>query len=486
MDKELFVGRTREIERLDRCFNEKQAQLILVYGRRRVGKTFLIDSYFENLFTFRFSGAYNEPKEVQLKNFSIELSAQTGNNYEIPKDWTDAFLLLRKYLETQKDLAKRIVFFDEMPWMDTQKSGFLPAFEWFWNGWGSKQKDFLFIVCGSATSWMMDNIVGNKGGLYNRQTCRINLEQFSLCETEAFLKLRNIEWSRYDILQCYMILGGIPYYLSLLDPSKSLEDNIDNLFFRKKGELWDEFNHLYRTLFSNSDNYIRITEALSKKRSGMTRKEILDEMGLSSNGKFSKMLNNLVDSGFLRTYAFYGQKKKELRYMLSDYYSLFYYKYIKENYGKDAHFWRNMLDNPSRRAWSGLTFEQICMDHSYQIKKKLGISGVLSEESMWFITPNEDAGITEGTQIDMLIDRRDHVINICEIKFSGKEYIIDKDYDRQLRSKIDTFIKATNCKKTITLTMISTYGITKNMYSSIVRSQVTMNDLFEPNEESLS
>ena len=483
MNSEMFVGRKKEIERLDRCMDAKQAQLIIVYGRRRVGKTYLIDSYFDNKYAFSFSGAYNETVRTQLKNFSAELSAQTGSSYSIPSDWTEAFMMLRQYLTERETDSKNVVFFDEMPWLDSQKSGFLSAFEWFWNGWGSKQKNLVFIVCGSATSWMVEKIAENKGGLYNRQTCRLYLKPFSLYETEEYLKVQGIDWSRYDIAQCYMIMGGMPYYLSLLDNRKTLDENIDSLFFEKKGELWDEFEHLYKTLFKNSDQYVGIVEALSKKKNGMTRKEIIDATGLAPNGSLSKMLSNLINSGFIYPFNFYGHKKKDIIYKLCDYYSLFYFSFIKENYGRDPHFWRNMLDNPARRAWSGLTFEQVCLDHTSQIKKKLGIAGVLSSESMWYTKPDADKGISDGAQIDLLIDRRDHVVNICEIKYSDKEYEIDKDYDKQLHNKIDAFWKATQCKKTLTLSFISTYGVKKNKYSSIVRSQVTMDDLFEDVEE---
>ncbi len=479
MIKEGFVGRSREIARLDRCVSEKQAQLVLVYGRRRVGKTYFIDSYFEDQFDFSFSGAYNQPRNAQLKNFSIEMAARTGEKQAIPKDWPEAFLCLRMYLDKIAQDKKKVVFFDEMPWMDTQKSGFLPAFEWFWNNWASKQKNLIFIVCGSASSWMVDNIENNKGGLFNRQTCKIYIEPFFLYETEQYLKMKGIEWSRYEIVQCYMVMGGIPYYLSLLDPMKSFSDNIDDLFFKSKGELWDEFEHLYNTLFSNSEAYIRIVEALSEKKSGLSRAEIVKKAGMSANGKLTEMLENLKNSGFIRVNAFYGHNKKDFTYQLSDYYSLFYFRYVRDNHGKDRHYWRNTIENPSRRAWEGFTFEQICRDHIQQLKSRLGISGVLSEESIWSVSANENAGISDGAQIDLLIDRRDNVINICEIKFSKKEFEIDKSYDENLRYKIDTFVKATKCKKSITLTLISTYGVKQNKYSGIVRSQVTMEDLFE-------
>jgi hypothetical protein len=276
-----------------------------------------------------------------------------------------------------------------------------------------------------------------------------------------------------------MILGGIPYYLSLLDEGLSFNANIDNLFFRKRAELWDEFDHLYKTLFSNSEQYIMIVEQLSKKRMGLTRSEIVQQTKLPANGSLSKMLNDLSDSGFVRKYSFYGKKSKETLYQLSDYYTLFYYRFIKGGFGKDEHFWSNTLDNPARRAWEGITFEQLCKDHIPQIKQKLGIAGVLSEESSWFGTMQGDTEESKtGAQIDLIIDRRDQVINLCEVKFSLNRFEINKDYDQNLRNKIAVFREATNCRKTIQLSMITTFGVQKNKYSGIVSNEVLLDDLF--------
>ena len=480
MGEKQIIGRAAERERLEKCLRAEQAQLIIVYGRRRVGKTFLINQFFGGRFDFKLTGAYAEPRETQLRYFLLELNRQTGEDKAAPKDWIEAFQMLRAYLSSLPPDDKHVVFFDEMPWMDTQRSGFLPAFEWFWNDWGCTQDNLVFIVCGSATSWMVEKIAENKGGLFNRQTCRLFLQPFTLHETECYLQARNIEWSRRDIAECYMILGGIPYYLSLLDAGLSFNANIDNLFFRKRAELWDEFDHLYKTLFSNSEQYIKIVEQLSKKRMGLTRSEIAQQTKLPANGALSKMLNDLADSGFVRKYSFYGKKSKEMLYQLSDYYSLFYYRFIKGGFGKDERFWSNTLDNPARRAWAGLTFEQLCKDHVPQIKKKLGIAGVLSEESTWFgASSGEEDESRAGAQIDLIIDRRDQVVNLCEAKFSLNRFEIDKDYDQKLRNKIAVFREATNCRKTIQLSMISTYGIQKNKYSGIVNSEVLLDDLFQ-------
>ncbi len=477
MSRKKLIGRVEECERLDDCMSDHSAQLVIVYGRRRVGKTFLVNEYFDNRFAFKITGAYNQDRSFQLRNFSAELKRKSGRDWSRPKDWVEAFECLREYLEALPLDKKQVVFLDEMPWLDTRKSGFLPAFEWFWNDWASTRDNHLFVVCGSATSWMIENFSDNRGGLFNRQTCRLYLKPFTLLETEKYLESRNIFWSRYDIAECYMIMGGIPYYLSLLNNRFSYNQNIDRLFFRNKGELWDEFEHLYKTLFTNSDNYIRVVEALSGRNHGMTRGEIARSTGLSSNGKLTQIMENLTASGFVRLSSFYGRKKKDALFQLSDYYSAFYFRYIRYNYGKDERFWSNSIDNPARRAWSGLVFEQLCKDHIAQIKHKLGISGVLTEESVWYTYGDEELGIP-GTQIDLLIDRRDRVINVCEMKFSINEFIIDKEYDMSLRNKLESFRRQTNSRKTLQLTMITTYGVKKNKYSSLAQSQVVLDDLF--------
>jgi len=476
MKNKKIIGRIKECERLDECMNSDNAQLIIVYGRRRVGKTFLINEYFNNKFAFKLTGAYGQTKKLQIRNFTSELNRKSKKEWKVAKDWIEAFDNLREYLESLPQDEKQVVFIDEMPWLDVHKSGFLSAFEWFWNDFASTKSNLVFIVCGSATSWMDEKIANNKGGLFNRQTAKLYLEPFKLYEVEAYLESKGINWSRYDCAECYMIMGGIPYYLSLLSNKLTYRQNIDRLFFKKNSELSNEFEHLYRTLFTNSDNYIKVVEALSSKKTGLTRAQILEKTKLSANGSFSKILKNLELSGFVRVSNFHTRKKKDVLYHLSDYYTLFYFKYIKGNYGKDEHYWSNSIDNPSRRAWSGLTFEQLCRDHIPQIKQRLGISGVLSEEYSW---SSKGDDTNKGAQINLIIDRRDRVLNLCEMKFSISEYEITKSYDENLRNKIDVFRRETNCKYSIQTTMITSYGVKKNKYSSMIQSQVTLDDLFE-------
>lgn len=472
-----IIGREYECERLADCIDSNQSQLIIVYGRRRIGKTFLINEYFNQRFAFNITGAYNQSKDIQLRNFTSELIRTTGKKWNLPKNWAQAFEYLRTYLEECDTQEKQIVFFDEMPWLDTPKSDFLPSFEWFWNNWGAAQHNLVFIVCGSASSWLDEKFSENKGGLFSRQTCRLYLRPFTLHETESFLQSHNIMWSRYEIAECYMIMGGIPYYLNALNGRYSLSQNIDRLFFAPRGEFWDEFDHLYKTLFSNSNLYRQIAEALGSKRGGLSRSELCKITGISDNGALTKALHNLIASDFVRIARSYGKKTKDARYQLSDHYSLFYFRFIKDHEGKDPHFWSNSTDLPSRRSWEGLAFESLCFEHIPQINHKLGISGVLSEESVWNTTGNEELGF-RGAQIDLLIDRRDRIIDICEIKYSMDEFAIDKAYDLVLRNKVSAFRYESKTKKSLQIVLITTYGLKRNMYSGIAQNQVMLDDLF--------
>ena len=479
MAKENLIGREREIRRLDRVKDETEAQLIIVYGRRRVGKTYLINEYFDYDFDFKFTGSNNQSKQTQLRNFQSELSRYAKKEHSVPKDWTEAFLMLRNYLETKDVKQKQVVFFDEMPWMDNQKSGFLPAFEWFWNAWAGARRNLIFVVCGSAASWLTDKIEKNKGGLYNRAACKLHLQPLDLHDVEKYLKSRNIEWSRYDITLCYMIMGGIPYYLRLLDKELTLNENIDELFFRKGAELYDEFDQLYRTLFKPGDQYIKIVEALSKKRKGMTRSEIAGKTKLPENGVLTKKLNDLVNSGFVRSSPAYKHESRDMRYQLSDYYTKFFLSFVKDNAGKNPHMWSITNDDRQRTAWQGFTFEQVCKDHLEQIKKGLGIPAVRSEIWSW-AKKGDDA--EKGAQIDIVIDRHDRVISLCEAKFYSHEYELKKSDDEDLKTKVSVFREETKTNKTIQVVVITTYGVRKNKYSNYIGRVIDINKLFEKAE----
>ena len=473
MDKNLFIGREYEIRQLEKYRSSKESEFIIIYGRRRVGKTFLVKEFFDDTYDFKVTGLYKKSRKMQLKNFYLALQEYGSTVKKVPEDWLEAFAELKKLLKGIKEDRKKIVFIDELPWLDTRQSEFLAAFEGFWNGWGAQQNDLMIIVCGSATTWITNKILSDKGGLFNRAARRLYLMPFTLQETERYLVSRGIHWSRYDIVECYMAMGGIPYYLKLLDNELSYIANIDTIFFKRNGPLWDEFDHLYGTLFGASKAYMKIIEALSAKKAGLTRKEIIRETKLEDNGLLTEMLKNLKDSLFVRSYNTFGYGEKNVVYQLADYFTLFYLRFIKGRQNPDEHFWTHFLDNPAKSNWAGQTFEQVCKDHIAQVKASIGISALLTDISSW-------RGESESgkAQIDLIIDRRDRTINICEIKFSVGEFTIDRDYEERLRNKMEVFREATKTKKALQLVMITTYGVRHNAHSNIVQSQVLMDDLF--------
>jgi len=479
----MLIGRKQELKELKRLYSSDEAELVVVYGRRRVGKTYLVNHAFnDEQFAFKVTGLHNARLVTQLDNFVRALREYSNDDsWTLPTSWMEAFDQLKTYLKNTKTGHKRVLFIDELPWMDTRGSHFLEAFEWFWNSWGSSQSDLLLVICGSATNWIINKLFKQKGGLYNRADSKIFLRPFTLAETEQYLTSQGILLERFEVAQIYMVMGGIPYYLKQLEPGRTLADNIDNCFFRMNGKLWDEFDNLYDTLFFNSDVYVRIVEALVSKRMGLTREEIIAVSKLPDNGSTSQALKNLIKCGFVRNYQYFGRKTKGQIFQLTDFYTLFYYRFIKDNYGQDEHFWTHMLDNPKKNNWLGYSFEQLVKEHIKQVKAALGIGSVLSQQSSWFVEKrnlDDGAESLNGAQVDLLIDRRDRAINLCEIKFCSGEFTIDKNYSLNLRNKVEAFKSASKTRKSIVPTMITTFGIKPNMYSGIILQEVCLDDLF--------
>ncbi len=468
-----IIGRIAQQEELAKYLESDKSEFVAVYGRRRVGKTFLIREYFKNSFTFYVTGLANETMQNQLRNFHTAIQAYGSIQYPAFNNWLDAFGELKHLLESSKQRGRKVIFLDELPWMDTPRSGFISALEHFWNSWASARPDIMLIVCGSATSWMINNLIKNRGGLHNRVTRRMYIEPFTLNECEVYYKANHIAISRYQMLENYMILGGVPYYLSLIDKSLSLAQNIDTLCFSPNGSLRDEFSSLYASLFRNAENHIKIVEALGRKTKGLTREEIIGATKLPPGGNLTKTLEELEQCGFIRSYHAFGKKERDKLFQLVDFFSLFHLNFIRNNRYNDDHFWTHSVENARHRAWSGYAFEQVCLAHIRQIKEQLGIAGVLTDVSSW-----RSRGNDSGAQIDLLIDRNDHVINLCEIKYSIAEFVIDKKYDETLRTKKAALIRETQTRKAIHQTMVTTYGVKRNEYSGQVQSEVKMENLF--------
>lgn len=477
----LVIGRKEEKNILNTALQSKEAELIAVYGRRRVGKTFLIREVFKNNTILEFSGVYNATLKQQLLNFRNKLAETTNQKLlpEVPSNWTEAFEMLKQYSEPLLKKRKCVIFLDEFPWLNTPKSGFLSAFSYFWNSWGTRQDNLVLTICGSAASWMIQKVVNNKGGLHNRITKKIRLLPFTLAETKDYLQSRNIKLDLYQIVQLYMVMGGIPHYLREVQAGLSAAQNIDALCFTKDGLLKNEFNNLYQSLFAEADKHISIVKALSNSPAGMTRKDIITACGLSSGGTATLLLDELMESGFISSYVPYEKTLRDSMYKLSDEYSRFYLKYIDHGRATGAGTWMKLSTLSTWKSWSGMAFESICLKHTQEIKAALGIAGVYTEESIWRFVPGKSDQDT-GTQIDLLLDRNDFCISICEMKFSTTEFSIDKNYAKELNHKIDTFQEKTKTKKALFLVMVTTFGTKDNIYKmGLVQNDITLEDLFK-------
>jgi AAA+ ATPase superfamily predicted ATPase len=469
-----IIGRYDSQQTLQQYFESDKPEFVAVYGRRRVGKTFLIKEFFAERFSFYISGLANATKKEQLDNFAATLTAYGKTPYARAKSWIEAFRQLVHLLENDKRRSKKVIFIDELPWFDTPRSGFITGLEWFWNVWASSRQEILLIACGSATSWMINKLLKNRGGLHNRVTRRMLLEPFTLAECEAFFKHKNIVLEQKDIVESYMIFGGIPFYLNLFEKSLSVAQNVDKLCFGKKSELKDEFSLLYSSLFKHHENYKKIITVLAKKRMGLTRAEIIAETGFADGGTLTKMLEELEQCNFIHSYNAFEQKNKNKIFQLVDFFSLFYLNFMKNAKQSDEHFWTNLIDNNKHRAWSGYAFEQVCMLHITQIHQKLGISGVITYSSAW-----RSKKSTPAAQIDLLIERNDGIINLCEMKYANNEFVIDNDYDKALRNKHFVFKSETKTRKAVHITMVTTYGVKHNVHWNSIQSEITINDLFK-------
>ena len=470
-----MTGRKEEQRLLRDLASSGESEFVVVYGRRRVGKTFLVRETFGNDLFFSYTGIANISAGQQRREFAKTLrehgrTSKSGDD-SVPADWFEAFDALRALITKANTESRLVIFIDEMPWMDNKKSDFIPAFEHFWNGWASGQKNIMLIACGSATSWITKKIFRNKGGLYNRTTRQIALKPFTLSECREYFTSRGIAVNTQDIIESYMIFGGIPYYLSMIERRYSFALNVDRICFGEAAPLRHEFDRLMDTLFANPGKYQQVLEVLHAKKKGLTRETIAGNIDFGNGGNLTRILLELEECGFVRRYKPFGKGKNGSLYRLADPFISFYLTFIRST--DSENFWSSYTDNAGHRAWSGYAFEQVCFAHIREVKKAVGISGVLTDVSSWI-----SRGVEKGAQIDLVIDRADRVINLCEIKFYKGPFEIDRAYDLDLREKIEVFRNETKTRKALHLTMITTYGVKPGKYAGIVQSEVNMDELF--------
>ena len=416
-----MIGRQKERSRLLEAFASEDSEFVAVYGRRRVGKTFLVRETFDQSFTFQHTGVKNGSRQIQLSRFRQSMIEQGHPGCPELKDWFDAFDNLKTVIKASA-AERKVVFIDEIPWMGRSDRNFISAVENFWNGWASARKDILLIVCGSATSWVLEKIVHNRDGLHNRVTYRIRLDPFTLRECEEYAQSRGLAYTRDQLAECYMILGGVPMYWRYLERGKSVAQNIDEMFFSGSEKLEDEFDELYASLFEHPEPYLAIVTAMAKKTKGAV-------------------------------------------FQLIDNFTLFYFRFMESNKTNDPHYWSAMADTRVHSTWAGLAFERLCLQHIDGIKHALGISGVLTNVHSW---RNANA------QIDLLIDRRDGIINICEMKYWAGPYAMTAADDAALMNKRAEFKEATKTRKAVHLTMVTSFGVKPNAYSGRVQSFATL------------
>lgn len=471
---EKLVGRNNEKKLLREAMDSGAPELIALFGRRRVGKTFLIRQYLSKFLVFEFTGTRDAKLGAQLENFKKALGKAIGSDkiYQTSANWGDAFDQLSHYLAPKLTAGRSVVFLDEFPWLNTHKSAFLPAFDHWWNSWGTKQRNLVVVICGSAASWMIRNIVNNKGGLHNRITRKIRLLPFNLNETEEFLHALNVHIDRYQILQLYMAMGGIPHYLKEVKKGESSIQAIGRMCFTKDGLLTSEFNNLYHSLFDDATRHLAIVRVLAGNNSGLTRSEIIDKAGLTSGGTITGLLEELIESGFVMDWRPYDKKSKDTIYKLGDEFTHFYLKFIEKSRSLGDGIWQS---GQSWKSWSGVAFERICLKHIAQIKKELGIESIYTEASAWRFLPKK----SKGSQIDLLLDRKDFVINLCEMKYAESVFVIDKGYAAELENKRNIFKNQTKTRKSIFLTFITSFGIKNNEYAKrLIQHSITMDALF--------
>ena len=474
-----MIGRIKEIDLLKKALTSKRPELIAVIGRRRVGKTYLIRTFFEGQIDFEMVGLRDGNMEQQLRNFAYSLkeaNRQKDPIEKVPKDWLEAFHDLMEHLESLEEREKRkVVFIDELPWAATPRSDFLTGFSYFWNSYASKS-NIIVVICGSAAAWMTKRIINDKGGLHNRVTRKIILQAFTLSETESYFQSRNISLDRYQILQLYMTLGGIPHYLDQVESGRTAIQNIDEICFHPQGSLRSEFDNLYSSLFSNPERYEIIVSALASTWKGLSRTEILSTAKLKDGGGITTILRELEQSGFISSYVPFNKRIKDTLYRLTDNYSLFYLKYIRDLPKNEAGNWLSLSQTQSWKSWSGYAYENICFQHIDKIKAALGISGVHTRYLSFIVKATDEH---EGAQVDLLIDRMDNAISICEVKFYNDEYALTKEEADNIKRKRRVFRQVSRTQKQIFMVLITTFDLVDNKYSlELIDNKINMDKLF--------
>jgi uncharacterized protein len=469
-----MVGRNAQINTLQEILKENKSSFVAITGRRRVGKTYLIDQIFGNYLCFRVTGIQDANQDAQILNFTQKI-AEFSNIPIVtpPENWQQVLILLKKYLETLPKTKKHVIFLDELPWISTARSGFIQFLAHIWNDYLSKQKQFILVICGSATSWITKKIINDRGGFHNRVSHTIKLKPFTLRETKAFIESKKINWSNNAIAEIYMAFGGIPYYLDDIRKGESVATTIERMCFSENGILRYEYDNLYKALFNYPQNHEAIIKTLAMAHTGLTRDQILKLSKVQPGGPYTRAMEDLIMSGFISELIPFGKKKQGIIYILTDEYSIFYHRFIHNNTKIQKGIWPSIAQSQKYKIWSGYAFESLCIKHMDDIKRAMGIAGVYTEYSSY---KQNGINLSEGYQIDILIDRRDQVINICECKYYNTPIKIDKIYGQKLIHRKHQFKLDSGTKKTVFNTLITNQKVITNEYSLEAIDQVILLD----------
>jgi uncharacterized protein len=485
----MIAGRLKEIEQLNEALSSQQAEMIVLYGRRRIGKTFLIEQLYGKQadYFFHTTGIKDGPMKEQLAEFSRQIGDAFYNGASISpqKTWLDTFRELSTAIDNSHPDKKVILFLDELPWLCTKRSRLLQAIDYYWNRYWKNNPRIKLVLCGSSASWIIRKVINDKGGLHNRLTYQLLLQPFTLAETKEFLKQKNINLSNQQIVQIYMAIGGVPYYLTQVKKGKSATQVIDQLCFQKNALLYDEFNKLFSSLFEDADYYKELIRVIAKKRSGLSLTEIEQNCpGLSSGGTLTTKLKDLEDAAFIKSFMPLGHKRQGKYFKVIDEYCYFYLQWIEPiknelslDYSENQQ-WMNIAGTAKYYSWQGYAFELVCYKHLNLIRKSLDIHQGVTISS-WRYLPKK-LEVKKGAQIDLLFDRKDGVVTLCEIKYTEKPFAIDKTYSENIKQKIMTYREQTRTKKHINVAFISANGLKDNNYSQeLVDQVVTLGKLLD-------
>ncbi len=471
-----MIGRKAQHKIIQDTLTANKSAFVAFTGRRRVGKTYLIDQAYGHAICLRFTGIQNANTKTQIINVAQKIIEKSGNNvFVMPKNWQEVFIMLRNYLKTLSKNKKQVIFIDELPWVCTPKSGFLQLLAHLWNDYLSKEKHFILVICGSATSWITQKVFNDKGGLHNRVTQIIHLQPFTLAECKLFFESKKINLTNKAITDLYMTMGGNPFYLENVKKGESANKAIERMCFTETGILKNEYQNLYKALFENANNHEAIVQTLALSKNGMSQADLLTISKVTKGGPFNRAITDLLLSGFVVEAQPYGKLKRGLVYRLVDEFSIFYHRFIKPNKKSAATIWQTIAVSQSYKIWKGFAFESLCLKHIPEIKTALGIKNVYTQVSSF---SQKKIAHQDGFQIDVVIDRKDDAINLCECKYYEAPFEIDKKYAQTLVVRRAQFRETTKTKKTIFNTLITNQPMKQNAYSlDSIDVQLTIDDL---------